>query len=490
MTRIVVGEFAHETNTFCYGTTPLADFQENWAEGQEVIERSRGVRDSLGGMIDAAAQLGIELVPTIATSTQPSATIARDAYDFIRDRLIEGIQAAGPYDAICLSLHGAGVAEGITDLEGTLLAEIREAVGQDVPIIVTLDLHGQTTPRMLEHATTILYCHLYPHTDMYDRGHEAVELADKILKGAVKPVSHLVLLPIALPPSSTMTSPANEINERCYAWEAKPGVLDVTFVHGFPHTDIPEIAVAVIATTNDDPALAQEAAEDVATMIWERREEFLSDLANAEEAIQQALASDARPVVIAEVSDNAGGGAPGDGTHLLRTLLEHDLPETCFSFIWDPETAEQAHAAGAGSTITVRLGGKYDDLHGAPIETEAYVKCLTDGRFILQNPMGAGAQEELGKMARLVIGNVDVIVSSRRSQTLDAETFLLHGIDVTRYKIVAIKSQQHFRGGFNHLAGLIIRCDTPGLTTSNLDALPFERVTRPIWPLDPDTRWP
>ena len=131
------------------------------------------------------------------------------------------------------------------------------------------------------------------------------------------------------------------------------------------------------------------------------------------------------------------------------------------------------------------MGRFTDDLHGTPIKVTAYVKAATDGKFILVNPMGAGRQVDLGKMVRLVIGNVDVIVGSKRAQTLDAQLFLLNGIDVRIYRIVALKSQQHFLAGFRDLAGTIIRCDTPGLSTSTLAHLPYRNIRRPIWPLDP-----
>jgi microcystin degradation protein MlrC len=261
-------------------------------------------------------------------------------------------------------------------------------------------------------------------------------------------------------------------------------VLDCAFVHGFPHTDVPILSAGVLATADGDADLARRTAQRVAREVWERRDEFLQRLPGAEEAVRHALSSEALPVVIAEVSDNPGGCAPGDGTHLLRALLAADAPLSCFGFIWDAEVAAQAHATGTGSEITVRLGAKTDELHGEPIETRAYVKCLTDGRFRYSTPMGAGREMDLGPMARLVIGNVDVLVSSVRTQTLDAEVFLLHGIDVTRYRVVALKSQQHFRAGFEGLAGEIVRCDPPGLTTTNLAQLPYRRVRRPIWPLD------
>jgi microcystin degradation protein MlrC len=483
--RIAIGEFAHETNTFCPGFTEVAAFQARyWNIGAEVIAHHRGVRNDLGGMIDAGERLGVELVPTFATTTQPSATVSREAYDTIRDTLFGQISAAGQLDAICLALHGAGSADGIEDMEGTLLTELRDLVGTGIPVVVSLDLHGNTTTAMLEHANALFYCHEYPHIDTYERGAEALETAVKLVRGEVKPHKQLVTLPVSIPPSTTFLGPATIVNERCFQWEQEPGVLDCSFTHGFPHTDVSVIATSVLVTTDNDPALAERVADDVVALILSTLEDFRQSLPGAEEAIAQALEATALPVVVAEVSDNPGGGAPGSGTHLLRELLAANVPETCFGFVWDPESAARAHAAGAGATIPVRLGGFTDALHGAPIETEAYVKVLSDGQFRLTNPMGAGSLVDLGKMARLVIGNVDVIVGSRRAQTLDAELFLLHGIDVRRMRVVALKSHQHFRGGFQHLAGTIIRCDTPGFTTSNLWDLPYQHIRRPIWPLD------
>jgi microcystin degradation protein MlrC len=486
--RFAIGEFAHETNTFCPGVTDLAAFKTTaWAEGDDIFTHHRGVRDDLGGMIDAGERLGIELLPMLATTTQPSATVSRHAYETIRDTMFGRLRSFGEVDAVCIALHGAGSVEDMEDLEGTFLRELRDLVGPDVPVVVSLDLHGNTTDAMLEYADGLFYCHQYPHIDMYDRGAEIVEIAQKIVNGEIAPVMHLIKLPVIIPPSTTFSGPAKVINDRCLEWEQTEGVLDCNFTHGFPHTDVSVVMTSVLVTTDGDAALAERVAKDVANLILGTLEDFRQALPGAEEAIAQALAATALPVIVAEVSDNPGGGSPGSGTHLLRALLAANEPATCFGFLYDPDTASQAHAAGAGATIRVKLGGFADELHGAPIEAEAYVKSLTDGRFYLTTPMGAGGLVDLGKMARLVIGNVDVIVGSARAQTFDAELFLLHGIDVRRMRIVAIKSQQHFRAGFEPLAGTIIRTDPPGFTTSNLQQLPYTHITRPIWPLDPLT---
>lgn len=488
--RIAIGQISHETNTMFGPPTPVSEFQrQGWHVGQEIIATRRGVRSYLGGMIDAGEKHGVEIVPTFAAQAHPSGTIMRAAFDTMLNNLLDGIKNAGELDAVCLSLHGAGSAEGIDDIEGTILQAVRQQIGADTPLIATLDLHCHSTDTMVENATALLTVHEYPHVDSYERGYEAVELAIRTVRGEVNPVMHLTVLPMAIAPITSFHGPAREVNERCWSWEEK-GLLDVTFVHGYPHTDVPIISSSVIAVADGDADRAREASEDVAGMIWEMREQFRSNLPEPPAAIQQALDVEGQPVVIAEISDNPGGGSPGDGAHLLRAMLDAGLTNATFGFVYDPVTARRAHAAGPGATIEVSIGGRTDpEILGPPIETTAYVKSVTDGRFITQSPMGQGGERDLGKMARLQIDNLDVIVGSESHQTIDAELFLLHGIDINRYKIVGLKSQNHFRAGFEPIAAQIIRTDPPGWTTSNLKNLKYQRIRRPIWPLDDDVSW-
>lgn len=485
--RVAIGGIVHETNTYCKEPTQLAEFRI-W-RGEEITERSRGVRSYLGGMIDAAGSLGATLVPTYFANATPSGTIQAQAYQTMKAELLEGIRAALPVDAVALALHGAGVAQGADDLEGDLCQAVRALVGPQVKITLSLDLHGNLTQAMADSVECLFGVHYYPHTDMYERGHEQIMILPQLLSGALNPVTHIETVPMLLPTSTTNLPPAKAVVALCRQIEERNGLIDCTFFHGFPYTDIPQVGVHIVATANGDRDKARRAAKEVAAYIWAHREDFRPITLSPAEAIAQALAIEGGPIVINDTADNPGGGSPGDATHLLRAMIEADLQNACFGFIYDPAVAEQAHAAGVGQTIRVSLGGKYDELHGAPLVLDAYVKCLTDGQFVYQAPMSRGAKVNFGKMARLQVGGVDILVSSVRSQTLDPEIFLIHGIAIDRMKIVALKSSQHFRAGFEPVSKAIVTADSPGLTTLRIAVFPRTRHSQPMWPLHPEANY-
>ncbi len=491
MYRIAVGEISHETNTFCPPTTLEMFKGRIWCSGEELLAKFGGTRASLGGMIETASRLGVTLIPTFAASTEPWGTITREAYDAMLGELADGIRAAMPVDAVCLALHGAGVAEPADDLEGAVLAAVRGVVGPDAPIAVTLDLHGNVTPEMASLATGLFTVHEYPHTDSYERGCEAMGFLVGVLDGRIRPSMALEVLPLLITPAPSGLEPVRAINEICHRFEQEPGVLDCALMHGFPYSNIPEAASSVIVITDGDPTLARRVAREVAGEVWARREGFRRIYPMPAEAVAEALraAGDGGPIVINETSDNPGGGAPGDGTHLLRAMLEAGLTDSAFGTVYDPEIAEAAHRAGAGARISVALGGRHDRMHGDPLEIEVYVKSLADGQFRLSGPMGRGWPVDLGRSARLTAGGVEIVVVSRRSQVLDVEPFLLHGIDVHRCRIVGLKSSAHFRAAYEPLAARIVTTDPPGLCSSNLAHFTLGRVRRPIWPLDPETAY-
>lgn len=483
--RIAVGQIGHETNTFSTVPTTVGAFERfEWDEGEDVLRRHRGVRDYLGGMIARTEALGMEVVPTFSAFAYPAGLITAGTHEALVSSLVEGLERAGTVDAVCLALHGAGVTERADDLETDVLAAVRGVVGGSVPVVATLDLHANVTEGMIGEADALLGVNFYPHTDSFERGEEAVDLARRILEGSARPVMGLTRLPLMIPTSTTNLPPAKTVNGACWAKEGEPRVLDCTFFHGFPYADVPVVGTSVLTITDGDEELARRVSQEVAEDVWKMREDFFPEMPSPEEGLRQALGEGGRPIVLNETSDNPGGGTPGDGTRLLGAMIEAGLEDACFALMNDPEVARTSHDAGVGSRVEVLLGGKTDSLHGEPLSVEAYVKCLTDGRFVQSSPMWGGLDIDHGLSARLRIGGVDVIVGSANAQVLDEQVFLLHGIDVADYRVVALKSSQHFRAAFEGVAERIITVDSPGLSTLRLDAFQYGRIRRPIYPLD------
>ncbi|HTO56081.1 MAG TPA: M81 family metallopeptidase [Myxococcota bacterium] len=484
--RVALASLQHETNTYCPGRTRLSDFQI--ARGPEIAPRAKGTRTALGGWVAGLDQIGAELVGLVAAGATPSGVIEGDAYRALCGELEVALARAGRIDAVALALHGAAVAEDVDDVEADWCERIRAHVGADVPLLATFDLHGNVSAAGLASIDLLFPCREYPHVDTFERGVEAARALPALRARVIRPVTHVERLPMLLPPATTRSGPAARVNALCAEQRARPGVLGCSFFHGFPYADVPLAGASIVASADGDPELARDAARAVASFVWEQREAFRPATLSCVEAVARARALPGGPIVIHETCDNPGGGAPGDGTHLLRAMLEAGLDRACFGCIADPEAARTAHARGVGTKLALALGGKSDGLHGAPLHVRAEVTALSNGRFS-PRALLAGVELDLGPMARLRIGGIDVLVSSRRQQTFDDEVFRSHGIDVRRMKIVGLKSAHHFRAGFEGLASAIVTADGPGLTTQRIEVFPRERTPRPIWPLDPEATW-
>ena len=484
--RIALAGISHETNTYCTSMTPLAAFQVS--RGAKMLNAS-GQESDLGGAIDACQGQPVEIVPILYAHTQPSGLIEYDAYTSLKEEILEGLAAAGPIDACVLLLHGAGVVDGCHDLEGDLAQAVRAQLGP-VPITASFDLHANLTQNMADQLDGIFVCRQYPHVDMHTAAADAVEFGLRLAREHKRGRCEVTWLPLLLPTTTTFEGIGAQMLDSLLEYQKASEVVNLSWCHGFPYTDVPHVGSSVVCTALvDDFVSARRAALDFAEVLWSEREAFRPRSLGAEQALELAASVDGRPVVVHETSDNCGGGAPGDGTHLLAAMLESRLgAEACFSFLVDPEVAGQAHSAGVGAQIAIELGGKTDTLHGAPLQVNAYVKALHDGRLVLQH-MFKGMPLHLGPMAHLVIDDMSVVVASRRSQTFDREPFLALGIEVERYKYVALKSSNHFRAGFTHIAAAIVTADTPGLTTHHIERFDRQTATEPLWPLDERAVW-
>jgi len=484
--KIAIGGIVHETNTYVKSQTQLSDF--HILRGEKMM-RLRGTETQSGAAIDACLERGSEPVPILVANTQPSGTIAADAYRAMKEELIAGIATYLPVDGVFLDLHGAGVVDGIPDLEADLAWAVRNLVGEAVPITAAFDLHGNITQSMCDALDGVFACHEYPHIDQHERAREAIALLHDLAAGAGPTTVQVVSLPMLMPTTTTFDGPGQALRDAMRAAEeSREDFTKISLFHGFPYCDVPQVGVHVVVTGRGSAADMRALAQELAASVWADREAFRATSLSAEEAVEAALAavSDQGPVVINETSDNCGGGSPGDGTHLLRAMLDAGLSNACFGFIVDPETAAQAHSAGVGAELKVQLGGRYDDLHGEPLVLDVYVKALHDGRCTMQAMM-RGAPINYGPLARLKVAgyeDFDIVVGSRRSQTFDTETFLAVGIDVTQRDIVALKSSNHFRAGFSDLAVAILTADPPGLTTHHVEVFPRQHGARALWPID------
>jgi microcystin degradation protein MlrC len=485
--RVFIAMLSHETNTFSTLATDRRQFETRELRyGGEVLEVYRGTATCLGGMIDGAAARGLTLLPSLAAAASPAGRVSTEFYESAKARICGDLRAAGRLDGVLLDLHGAMVPEGHEDGEGDLLAAVRAVVGPQIPVGVTLDFHANVTADMVRHATLLHGYKTYPHVDMGERGREAAERVADVLAGRLRP-RVAFRQPRLLPPIAsqlTARGPMRRLYDLADEMERDPRVITVSVFAGFPLADIHDAGLSIYVATHDDPALAAKLADQLEAVAWEHRREFVHRAVPVREAVAEALRLDVRPVVLADIADNTGGGAAGDGTELLRELLRVDAPSATVACLWDPEAAAACTRAGLGATLTIDVGGKVDDRHGAPVRMTGRVSALSDGAFVHKGPMLRGLPGRLGPTAVLQSGGVKAILISHRWQTLDPEMIRIVGIDPAAERILVVKSTIHYRAAFEPLAARIIEVDAPGLSSSNLDRYAFTRVRRPIFPLD------
>jgi microcystin degradation protein MlrC len=486
--RFFLAMFAHETNTFSNIPTDRRQFAaRDLRYGGEILEVYRGTGTCLGGMLAAAERHGVALLPSVAAAASPAGPVTGDVFRHVRDRLLADLRAAGPVDGILLDLHGAMVAETSDDGEGELLAAVRDAVGPDLPIAVTLDFHGNVTPAMARHATLLHGYKTYPHVDMAERGVEATERLIDVVAGRLRPTVAL-RQPRLLPPigsQRTAVGPMRRLYDLAAEMAEDPRVASISIFAGFPLADIADAGLSIYVATHDDGPLAEGLADRLEAVAWEHRHEFAHQGLPVADAVARAQALEGRPVVLADMADNTGGGAAGDGTEILRELLRVGAPSAVVACIWDPVAAAACAKAGVGATVTLPIGGKVDDRHGAPVEVTGRVRVLADGRFVHKGPMFRSVEGRLGLTAVLDAGGVKIILISLRWQTLDPEMLRFVGIDPLAEKILVLKSTIHYRAAFEPIAHAILEVDAPGLSSSNLSRFEFKKVRRPIFPLDP-----
>ncbi len=481
--RIGVGGFMHETNTFAPTKAEYEDFVRGggfpaMARGGELFEAMRGINVGMSGFLDAAQAAGWEIAPTLWCAASPSAHVRRDAYERIVGEIVDGLAAAGPLDGVYLDLHGAMVAEHVDDGEGELLARLRRAVGDEIPVVVSLDLHANVTPLMMAKADALIAYRTYPHIDMADTGRAAQRHLARLLSGA-RFAGAFRQLPFLIPVSwqCTTDQPCQHIYAALAAEDA--AVATLSFAPGFPAADFHDCGPTVFAY-GETQAAADAATDRVASLVLASEGAFNGALVPAAEAVARAMqiaATASKPVVIADTQDNPGAGGDSDTTGMLRALLDAGAESAALGVLVDPEAAERAHAAGVGSTITLALGGKSGVAGDAPFEGAFRVEALSDGRFKATGPYyGAGARINLGPSACLRIGGVRIVVGSRKAQMADQAMYRFVGIEPTAQRILVNKSSVHYRADFEPIAQALLIATAPGPFPADPSVLPWTRL--------------
>jgi microcystin degradation protein MlrC len=485
--RVLIAEFMHETNTFSVQLTDEVSFRNAGVYlGNEIPPAFRGTRTAIGAAFEAADRFGWSLVHPLVAHANPSGRVTDAAFELFAGHILD---ACTGVDGVLLHLHGAMATQSSDDGEGELLGRIRSRVGPDVPVVAVLDLHATLTQLMAESANALISYRTYPHIDEYERTWQGAELLEKAMAGEIKPCVAVARRPIlyALDGGRTTSPPFRELLARADAIEAAGAALVVSIQAGFSSADVHDIGPSV-AVTAEDRSKAQAIAEELMDYAWEHRHFSSIHFTPLAEAIARAKAGEehsSKPLLISDYSDNPGSGAYGDATNLLRAVIDAGLKNVGFHAIRDPEAALLAQAAGVGNRVRLDLGGKVDpSTGGGPLELDAYVVALTDGRFIAYGPMGGGAWRNYGLSALLRVEGVEIIVITHNGQATDLAQFTSLGLDPARKSTLIVKSMQHFRAAFEPLAREVLEVDTGALSTRNFKQRPYRKVRRPIFPLD------
>ena len=474
--KVLFFRFQHETNVLCPNPADMTAYKNYcFRLGDEVTQVSRTAGMDVTGVLNVLeACPDVEILPVVNMFATPSGPVTKEVYDYVENLLLTTIREKAPFDGVMILFHGAMVAEGHPDAEGDILEILRDHLGWEIPIVASLDLHANVTAKMARCANALVPFENYPHTDTYDTAKAAAQLFADALYGKTRPVMAYRRIPHLMPLYPTEKPEIRPLYELAHSLEAQPGMLSARFTHGFFAADIEEMGMAVLTVSDGDAALAEEAADRLALEIQKRKDTLYEKYPTLDQALDMAMEPGDAPVVIADTSDNPGGGGIGNTTHILRRILERKLTGCALAVIVDPESVKLCEKAGVGATVSLSLGGWNDpEYTGGPVEVTAYVKMLTDGKYVNKGKMAQGAVMKLGKTAVLEIAGNLVIVTSLSCQPYDLEVFPTHGITPTDMKLLVVKSSIHYRATFGAIARAMLPVPLPGYIDPRPENFPF-----------------
>ena len=506
--RVLFAGLFHETNTFVQTPTALGDFTA--ARGDALLALS-GDSSPMGGALERAGAHGWKVIPSIDLRAMPSGTVTDGALEYFWSELEMVLVAAqsspGGLDAVFLVLHGAMVTDTFRDVEGELLSRLRAHPRMEgVPVFGVFDLHANFTGRMARLADCMVAYRQNPHTDAREAAQRAVDLLHRCLTTGVLPRTHWCHPPILWPPTGTgsATEPMRSLLARARALElAHPDFWCVNVIPGFSFADTAEAGVSFTVCTAGGEAAAKTVLSELAALAWETRASGNCTEAPALEVVRAALATPVSGLtVIAEPADNIGGGAPGDGTGLLRAFLALDVPNAAVAiadaeavqtvYDWVGARSEEPSGVRIEGRLSLSVGGRRSRLDAGPVALEVEVLSLSDGRFELADKnshlaSASGDFFEMGECAVVRAGGLTLLLTSRPTPPMDIAQWTSQGLDPARFSYLGVKAAVAHRGAYEPIAARLLWADTPGPCTSRLETLAYTHLRRPVYPLDPDT---
>lgn len=483
MPRILVAECKQEVSSFNPVPSRYEDFRV--VRGAAFLEHHRGGGEEVGGALSVFdVDRSVQLVPTFGASANTSGGIlAAGSFEQLSRDFLGSLAEAGPVDAAYFSLHGAMQAENEDDPEGLLLQEARRILGEKIPFVVSLDLHGVLTDRMLEHSDAVVAYHTYPHVDFFHTGSRAASLLMKILTRGVRPVTARVKIPALVRGDEliTETGSIRECIELAKQIEASNLGLSAGVMWGNPFTDVPELRTNSFVVMDGDESAAGERSIELANRFWKHHEKMQVPLTDLVESVRLAKESPAGTVVMMDAADATSSGASGDSNAILRELLRQNYRGRVLAPVVDPAAVRQAFAAGVGATIHTSVGGAFDSARFQPLALEARVRLLSDGKFRSES---FGWPWDSGDTAVLQTENVTLVVGTRPVSLFDRSWFYAHGQNPRHFNVVVVKSPHCEPHMFANWCSKLINVDAPGSTSANLRSLGHTRCVRPIFPLD------
>jgi microcystin degradation protein MlrC len=482
--RVGILSFQHESNTFSPLSTDLDQFTID--VGDELVRRQANSHSEVAGFLNGLAMEGLEAVPLCMATATPSGTVTADAFRHIVDS-IEGTLEAGPgLHGLLVAPHGAGVSAPEPDMDGYWLQRIRSLVGDDLPVICTLDLHANVSARMIDACDATIAYRTNPHLDTFERGLEAATLMARTLRREVRPVQASSFPPVSInilsqgtnaPPCSTLAGIVDAVRER-------DQVLSASVCLAFQFADVPEMGTSFNVVTDGDAELAQRLAEELAGYLVEHRHDFDPTYTYAPEAVARAARLKG-PVCLLDTGDNVGGGSAGDGTVIAHEVARQGGPRT-FVCLFEPEGVALLDDVGPGGRAHISLGSRQDHLHGPPLELDVTVRSKHDGRFT-EPAIRHGGKTDFD-MGQTVVVDADVgltlQLTSKRCMPFSLNQLLSCAIDPADFQIIVAKGVHAPVAAYEPVCTELIRVTTPGATTPDMSALSYEHVRRPLYPLD------